>query len=318
MKTVFSGIQPTGVLHIGNYLGAIKNWKRIIKNSNHRFFFSIVDLHAITVYQKPEELRESILSTFALYLACGIAGKNVVVFQQSAVKQHAELAWVLSCNTPLGWLDRMIQYKDKTAEHKERACLGLYSYPILMAADILLYQTDIVPVGEDQKQHIELTRDIAIRFNEKYGNVFNVPAAEIQSETKRIMSLKDGTKKMSKSDDSDLSRINILDDEATIVNKIKKAKGGDIHSPEMRNLLGLYYAFTGKNYDVNLAMEKTGVFKQELANAITKELLPIQTKYYKLMEDRQSLERKLKSYNKKAQLVADENIRNIFAKIGIL
>jgi tryptophanyl-tRNA synthetase len=175
MKTVFSGIQPTGVLHIGNYLGAIKNWKRIIKNSNHRFFFSIVDLHAITVYQKPEELRESILSTFALYLACGISGKNVVVFQQSAVKQHAELAWVLSCNTPLGWLDRMTQYKDKTAENKERACLGLYSYPILMAADILLYQTDIVPVGEDQKQHIELTRDIAIRFNEKYGNVFQVP-----------------------------------------------------------------------------------------------------------------------------------------------
>lgn len=319
MKTVFSGIQPTGTLHIGNYLGAIKNWKNIIENEqDNKFFFSIVDLHAITVHQKPQELRESILATFAMYLACGIEGKNVVVFQQGAVKQHAELAWVLSCNTPIGWLDRMTQYKDKTAENKERACLGLYAYPVLMAADILLYQTDIVPVGEDQKQHIELTRDIAIRFNEKYSNIFKIPEAQIQKECKRVMSLKDGTKKMSKSDESDLSRINMLDDELTIISKIKKAKGGDLNSPEMQNLLGLYYVFAGEKYDENLAVEKTGVFKEKLAEKIIADLLPIQKKYYKLMEDVVGLQKILTENNKNAEAVANANMKKVFTEIGVI
>lgn len=319
MKTVFSGIQPTGALHIGNYLGAIKNWKKIIEiEKDNKFFFSIVDSHAITVHQKPEELRQNILSTFATYLACGIEGENVVVFQQGAVKQHTELAWVLSCNTPIGWLDRMTQYKDKTSENKERACLGLYAYPVLMAADILLYQTDIVPVGEDQRQHIELARDIAIRFNEKYGNIFKIPEAQIQKEGKRVMSLKDGTKKMSKSDDSDFSRINILDSEEVIVGKIKKATGGGVGSPEMKNLLEIYTAFSGKVYDENFAVEKTGLFKQELAHEILGKLVPIQTKYHNLMEDRAGLKKILQECNQKAEIVACENMRFVLDAIGVI
>ena len=226
MKTVFSGIQPTGSIHLGNYLGAIKNWKNIIDaDKSSQFFFSIVDLHAITIHQNPQELRDAILGTFAMYVACEISGKNITVFQQSMVSQHAKLAWVISCNLQMGFLDRMTQYKEKTDNNKERACLGLYSYPVLMAADILLYNTNIVPVGEDQIQHIELARDIAIKFNSKYGKVFTVPEY-ILTKAKRVMSLKDGTKKMSKSDDSDLSRINLLDTPETIIKKIQKAKSG--------------------------------------------------------------------------------------------
>lgn len=317
LQTVFSGIQPTGALHIGNYLGAVKNWKNLIIQEHSSFFFSIVDLHAITVFQNPEALRANILSTFALYLACGIEGPNITVFQQSAVKEHAELAWILSCNTPIGWLDRMTQYKDKTAKNKERACLGLYSYPVLMAADILLYKTNIVPVGDDQKQHVELTRDIAIRFNQTYGDVLVIPEVKIQKETKRIMSLRDGTKKMSKSDESDFSRINMLDNPDTVMQKIKKAKTGDLSSPEIKNLLGIYYAFIGQDYDPGALEKNTSAFKNDVADAIIAELQPIQKKYDILMEDKHSLQKKLNGYNQKAELAAKTNMTEIRRLIGL-
>ncbi len=316
---IFSGIQPTGVLHIGNYLGAIKNWRNLIlENPNDDFIFSIVDLHAITLFQKPQELRQSVLETFAMYLACGIEGKNINVFQQSSVKEHSELAWILSCNVQIGHLDRMTQYKEKTAHHKERACVGLYSYPILMAADILLYNTDIVPVGNDQLQHIELARDIAQAFNAKYGKIFTIPKARLTeaSAVQRVMSLRDGTKKMSKSDDSDLSRINLLDSPELIVQKIKKAKTGEVDSPEVKNLFGIYEAITGQkpNFDI---MSNSALFKSDLANAIISELLPIQEKFYDLMKNKDFLLTQLKKNGEELSHIASQNLQKIQEAIGL-
>jgi tryptophanyl-tRNA synthetase len=313
MNTIFSGIQPTGNLHLGNYLGAIKNWKEIIaKSSNSRFFFSIVDLHAITVHQKPVALQESILSTFATYLACGIEGENITVFQQSMVSHHTELAWILACNLQIGYLDRMTQYKEKTTAHKERACLGLYSYPVLMAADILLYNTNLVPVGEDQIQHIELTRDIANKFNIKYGKDILTMPQFILTKAKRIMSLKDGTKKMSKSDESDLSRINLLDDTDTITHKIKKAKTG---TEEIKNLSNIFESITGHlppSIESNMAS-----FKQNLTEAIITELKPIQTKYKELMNNKHELNILLNKGANSARNIAEQNLKEIYKSIGL-
>ncbi len=324
---IFSGIQPTGILHIGNYLGAIKNWKSLIaQNSGDEFIFSIVDLHAITIFQEPQVLRESILTTFVMYIACGIEsgidGKNIKqnirVFQQSMVKEHCELAWILSCNIQMGFIDRMTQYKDKTRENQERACLGLYSYPILMAADILLYNTDIVPVGDDQIQHIELAREIAEKFNAKYGNIFTIPKAKLTelSETQRIMSLRDGTNKMSKSDESDFTRINLLDSADTILQKIKKAKTGEVNSPEVKNLLGIYEAFSGQksNHDIT---SNSSAFKNDLAEAIISELTPIQNKFYELMKDKESLLEILHKNGAEVAKIAGENLHRIYKVIGL-
>ena len=316
---IFSGIQPTGVLHIGNYLGAIKNWRNLIlENPNDDFIFSIVDLHAITLFQKPDDLRKSILETFAMYLACGIEGNNVNVFQQSSVKEHCELAWILSCNVQIGHLDRMTQYKEKTTNHKERACVGLYSYPILMAADILLYNADIVPVGNDQLQHIELTRDVAQAFNAKYGKIFTIPKAKLTetSAVQRVMSLRDATKKMSKSDESDLSRINLLDSPELIMQKIKKAKTGEADSPEVKNLFGIYEAITGQkpNFDI---VNHSAVFKNELANAIIAELSPIQEKFYDLMRNQDYLHAQLKKNGEDLSQIALKNLQIIQSAIGL-
>ena len=317
MKTVFSGIQPTGKLHLGNYLGAIKPWKEMLATSqDKRFFFSIVDMHAITVFQSPAELRTSILQTLAIYIASGIKPReNVVLFQQSSVKEHAELSWILSCNTPLGWLDRMTQYKDKTKENKERECLGLYAYPCLMSADILLYDTNEVPVGEDQKQHIELARDIAVRMNMLYKQeLFVVPEAKI-ARAKRVMSLKDGSKKMSKSDLAESSRINLTDTADEIVKKISKATTGELSSPEVANLQTIYKEMAGKDY--NLTQNPSfATFKKELAEVVVSELEPISKEFARLMNEKTELEKILAENGERAREVAFNKMAKIREVIG--
>jgi tryptophanyl-tRNA synthetase len=314
MKTVFSGIQPTGALHLGNYLGAIKGWGQLVNTQPANYIFSIVDLHSITIFQDPKVLRESILRTFATYLACGIdpdLNPNITVFLQSLVPAHTELAWILGCNTPLGWLDRMTQYKDKTSENKERACLGLYSYPVLMAADILLYNTDIVPVGEDQIQHIELTRDIAMRMNRLYErDIFTVPNYKL-TEAKRVMSLRDGTKKMSKSDPSDATRINLTDMPDEIQAKIKRATTGEIESPEVQNLVQIYKYLTGNNPN----LDSFASFKKTLSDALITEIEPIRAKILNFLNEKTELHYKLHNASQKALEIASKNINFIKSQI---
>ena len=251
-KKIFSGVQPTGNLHLGNYLGAIKNFVDLNNDSNNECIFCVVDLHAITIKQDPKELKKNIRETVATFIASGIDPKKSVIFNQSRVSAHAEGAWILSCVARMGWLNRMTQFKEKAGKDREKASIGLYSYPVLMAADILLYDTTHVPVGEDQKQHLELCRDIAQKFNNDFNkdDFLQVPEPLIQKEFSRIMSLKDGSKKMSKSELSDFSRINLTDDKDQIINKIKKAKTDSMPMPkdvkelderlEVKNLLGIY------------------------------------------------------------------------------
>ena len=251
-KKIFSGVQPTGNLHLGNYLGAIKNFVDLNNDKDNKCIFCVVDLHAITVRQDPKELKNNIRETVATFIASGIDPKKSIIFNQSSVAAHAEGAWILSCVARMGWLNRMTQFKEKAGKDKEKASIGLYSYPVLMAADILLYDATHVPVGDDQKQHLELCRDIAHKFNNDFDveNFLQVPEPLIQKEFSRIMSLKDGSKKMSKSELSDLSRINLTDDKDQIINKIKKAKTDPLPMPqdikelderlEAKNLLGIY------------------------------------------------------------------------------
>jgi tryptophanyl-tRNA synthetase len=319
MSIVFSGIQPTGMLHIGNYLGALKPWKEMI-TEDKSFFFSIVDMHAITVFNDPAILQESIIRTFAGLLACGLdprENKNIKIFQQSRVSAHAELSWIISCNTPLGWLDRMTQYKEKTKEHKERECLGLYAYPCLMAADILLYNTDIVPVGEDQKQHLELTRDIAIRLNSLYKKeVFKIPAPSISS-AKRVMSLNEGNNKMSKSNKSEASRINLEDSSEIILNKVMKAKTGNIDSIEVKNLLTIYKEMSGKDYIAEGEIQFSQ-FKKELAEIIIEALAPISLKMKNLLKNPIELSQMLKEYSSEVEKIACKNLQLIKREIGFI
>jgi tryptophanyl-tRNA synthetase len=252
MTKVFSGIQPTGKLTLGNYLGAIKNWKKM--QNEHDCIFCIVDLHAITLPQNPNELRQTCIDNFAMYIACGIDPNRSIIFIQSAIGYHAELAWIFSCITPMGWLNRMTQFKDKAGKHADKANLGLYAYPVLMAADILLYDALYVPVGDDQTQHLELTRDIAGAFNRQFQvEYFKEPQAIYNQSALRIMSLRDGTKKMSKSDESDFSRINLTDTADLISQKLKKAKSDavdgiyydEINRPEVSNLINIFAAVSG-------------------------------------------------------------------------
>ena len=328
MSFVFSGVQPTGNLHLGNYLGAIRNWVALQKERDG--LFCIVDLHAITVPQDPAALREATLKTAATYLACGIRRP---IFVQSAVSGHAELAWILNCHTPLGWLNRMTQFKEKAGKHRENAVLGLYAYPVLMAADILLYQATHVPVGEDQKQHLELARDIAGAFNRHYGrDVFTIPAPLILGEATRVMSLRDGTKKMSKSDESDYSRISLTDDADTIRLKIQKAKT-DPHPlpetvaelegrPEARNLLTIMAALEATPHpfaDVVAAYAgKTfSVFKTELADRLIDTLVPIRAEIQRLMTGHQDeLAAHLRAGAESARERAAETMRTVRETIG--
>ena len=326
-KRVFSGIQPTGKITIGNYLGAIKNW--VAMQQQYDCLFCIVDLHSLTSNFNPQELQENIRYNIALYIAAGLNPDNVTIFRQSKVSEHSELTWILSCFTQMGWLNRMTQFKDKAGKNKETANLGLYSYPVLMAADILLYNANIVPVGEDQKQHIELTRDIAISFNKKVGKeIFTIPDAVIDSKAKRIMSLKDASKKMSKSDPSDISRINMSDNEELIRKKIRKAKTDDApgisynptERPEISNLIDIYSCFT--EIDVNKVVKnfelmKNSEFKEALADVIIKKICPIHQKTIQIMEDKEYLEEITKNGTMKAKAIAEKNIGIVKQIIGI-
>lgn len=328
MGLVLSGVQPTGNLHLGNYLGAIKQW--VDMQDKHECLFMLADLHAITIHQDPKDLTESILKTAALYIACGIDPDKSGIFNQSRVSGHAELAWILGCNTPLGWLDRMTQFKDKAGKDKQRAALGLYSYPVLMAADILLYNADLVPVGDDQRQHLELARDIAAAFNRNYDNeFFTVPEPMIMKTAARVMSLRDGKKKMSKSDPSDNSRINLNDSAELIEKKIKKAATDSVEGisydaearPEVANLLRIYSAFEGCTPEAaaeKFADYNFGKFKPELAEYLSEKISPVSTEFEKLMADKAHLKSVLDKGAEKANVIAEKNISKVKEIVGFV
>ncbi len=327
-KRVLSGVQPTGNLHIGNYLGAIRNW--VETQADYENFFCVVDLHAITVPHDPKTLASNTRDIAALYIACGIDPEISTIFVQSHVSAHAELTWLLNCITPLNWLERMIQFKEKAVKQGENVGVGLLDYPVLMAADILLYQADLVPVGEDQKQHLELTRDIAGRFNDQFAPVFRIPHPLIRKEGARVMSLTDGTKKMSKSDPSDMSRINLLDDTYTISYKITKCKTDAIRElvfdqpdrPEANNLLTLYAIFANKTKEQVQADAATwrgwGDFKKELTEAVYNHLRPIKTRYKELIDDPAYLDQVLRDGREKAAETAFKTLTDVKNTMGFL
>ncbi len=330
-KKIFSGVQPTGNLHLGNYLGAIKNFVDLNNDVDNDCIFCVVDLHAITVKQDPKELKNNIRETVATFIASGIDPKKSIIFNQSGVAAHAEGAWILSCVARMGWLNRMTQFKEKAGKDKEKASVGLYSYPVLMAADILLYDATHVPVGDDQKQHLELCRDIAQKFNNDFDqdNFLKVPEPLIQKEFSRIMSLKDGSKKMSKSELSDLSRINLTDHKDAIVNKIKKAKTDPLPMPssvdelnerlEARNLLGIYSSLnnsTLQNTVENFAGKNFSEFKNQLSDLLVKKIEPISLEIKKLLNDQPYLDKILLEGVEKANLIAFKKIDRIKEILG--
>jgi tryptophanyl-tRNA synthetase len=327
MAIVFSGIQATGNLTIGNYLGALQNWVKM--QADFDCIFCIVDLHSITLPQDPAALREASLNNLALYLASGIDPNKSILFAQSAVPAHSELAWIFSCSTPMGWLNRMTQFKDKAGKHRDQASLGLYAYPVLMAADILLYGATHVPVGEDQTQHIELTRDIAGAFNRQYKvEYFQEPIAINSKSALRIMSLRDGKKKMSKSDESDYSRINLTDSSDLIVQKIKKAKSDAITTifydeerrPEISNLLNIYCAFAGcemAQAGAHFNNHSTAAFKDELAQTIIAHLAPVQNEFMRLLKDKGMLMKIAQEGAAKANALAEKRMAEIKKIVGL-
>ena len=330
-KKIFSGVQPTGNLHLGNYLGAIKNFVELNNDNSNECIFCVVDLHAVTVKQNPKELKKNIRETAATFIASGIDPKKSIIFNQSSVSAHAEGAWILSCIARMGWLNRMTQFKEKAGKDKEKASIGLYSYPILMASDILLYDATHVPVGDDQKQHLELCRDIAQKFNNDYDvdDFFKVPEPLIQKEFSRIMSLKDGSKKMSKSDISDLSRINLTDDKDQIINKIKKAKTDPLSMPkdikeldgrlEAQNLLGIYSSLNNSNLENSInkfSSKNFSEFKQQLSELLINKILPISQEIKKLLQDHNYLDSILLDGVEKADKIASKKIKNIKEIVG--
>ena len=330
-KLVFSGVQPTGNLHLGNYLGAIKNFVKLNNDNENNCLFCVVDLHAITVKQNSNELRNNIRETVATFVASGIDPKKSIIFNQSKVSAHSELAWILSCTARMGWLNRMTQFKEKAGKDKEKASIGLYAYPILMAADILLYDATHVPVGDDQKQHLELCRDIAQKFNNDFRveNFFIIPEPLIKKEFSRVMSLKDATKKMSKSDLSDLSRINLTDEKDKMIDKIKRAKTDSLPFPskledlekrlEVKNLVGIYSSlsevstenilkdFSGKNFSE---------FKDNLAQVLVDKINPISLEIKKLLNDQEYLDKILLEGCEKAENIASKKIKKIHELLG--
>ncbi len=330
-KKIFSGVQPTGNLHLGNYLGAIKNFVELNNDGSNECIFCVVDLHAITVKQNPKELKKNIRETVATFIASGIDPKKSIIFNQSSIAAHAEGAWIFSCIARMGWLNRMTQFKEKAGKDKEKASIGLYSYPILMASDILLYDATHVPVGDDQKQHLELCRDIAQKFNNDYDVVdfLKVPEPLIQKEFSRIMSLKDGSKKMSKSDISDLSRINLTDDKDQIINKIKKAKTDPLSMPkdikeldarlEAQNLLGIYSSLDNANLESSInkfSGKNFSDFKQQLSELLINKILPISEEIKKLLQDHNYLDSILLDGVEKADKIASKKIKNIKEIVG--
>ena len=330
-KLVFSGVQPTGNLHLGNYLGALKNFVSLQKEMN--CIYCVVDLHAITVFQKPNELRNNVLETVASFLAAGLDPDKSIIFNQSSVSGHAELAWILNCVSRIGWLNRMTQFKDKAGSDREKASVGLYIYPNLMASDILLYKATHVPVGSDQKQHLELSRDIAQKFNNDFNckDFFPLPEPLIPKNVSRIMSLRDGTKKMSKSEESDYSRINLKDSGDEINKKIKKAKSDSNQipdnlkeleiKPEALNLLNIYSEIS-KNSLEKVLKEMSGkeysYLKKKLTEILISEITPIGKEIKKLLEDKAHLEQILRKGREKANIIAEENLKNIREKVGLI
>ena len=330
-KKIFSGVQPTGNLHLGNYLGAIKNFVKLNNNKENKCVFCVVDLHAITVSQDPKELKNNIRETVATFIASGIDPKKSIIFNQSQVSAHSEAAWILSCIARMGWLNRMTQFKEKAGKDKEKASIGLYSYPILMAADILLYDSTHVPVGNDQKQHLELCRDIAQKFNNdfKVDDFFKVPEPLIQKEFSRIMSLKDGLKKMSKSELSDLSRINLTDDKDQIINKIKKAKTDPLplpatideldKRPEAKNLIGIYASLTDSTLEKSIkefSGKNFSEFKENLSQVLVDKIIPITVEIKKLLNEKKYLDMILLEGSKKADKIASEKVKKIHEIVG--
>ena len=330
-KLVFSGVQPTGNLHLGNYLGALKKFEVLQKEM--KCIYCVVDLHAITVFQKPSELSNNVQETTASFLATGMDPNKSIIFNQSAVSGHSELAWILNCVSRIGWLNRMTQFKDKAGLDKEKASVGLYIYPNLMAADILLYKATHVPVGADQKQHLELSRDIAQKFNNdfKCENFFPIPEPLISKNISRIMSLRDATKKMSKSEESDYSRINLKDRADEINKKIKKAKSDSEpipdnlisleKKPEALNLLTIYSDLSQNSLDKTLnemAGKEYSILKVKLAELLIEEITPIGNEIKKLLDDKPYIKDVLKKGSEKANIIAEENLKNIRDIVGLI
>ncbi|QUT05942.1 tryptophan--tRNA ligase [Sphingobium phenoxybenzoativorans] len=331
---VLSGIQPTGNLHLGNYLGAIRNWVRMQDemDSDSQCFFFLADMHSITVHEERAQRLRNVREMAAALIAAGIDPDRSVLFNQARVPAHAELQWLLNGTARIGWLNRMTQFKDKAGKNREGASVGLYVYPVLQAADVLLYQATHVPVGEDQKQHLELTRDMAVKFNTDFGvDLFTIPDPIIPKETARIMSLRDGTSKMSKSDPSDMSRINLTDDDDAIVQKIRKAKtdpeplpetaAGLEGRPEAANLVGIFATFTGATPDSVCAQfvgQGFGAFKAALAEVLVEALRPIRTRFEELKGDDAALDAILIKGAEKAAAAAEPTLRGAYDALGLM
>ena len=329
-NVIFSGVQPTGEIHLGNYLGAIKQFVDYQKDYNS--IFSIVDLHAITVRQDPKQLLDNVHKVLSIFLACGLDREKNIIFNQSQVPEHTQLAWLLSCTARVGWLNRMTQFKDKAGKNRENASVGLYTYPILMAADIMLYKASHVPVGDDQKQHLELARDIAHKFNTDYNiDFFVLPEPLFNSDSTRIMSLRDGTKKMSKSDTSDYSRILMTDDNDTISLKIKKAKTDSLSMPELENglskrpeidnLINIYSSCSGISRNIiidQFSSKEISYFKKELSQVLINLIEPICSEAKKIYEDKNFLNQVLSSGAMRARQISQNTIADVYKIAGMI
>ena len=326
-KVILSGIQATGNLHLGNYLGAIKNWEKM--QEEYECNYMIADLHTLTIRNNPEKLRKNTLNLLALYIACGINPEKSNIFIQSQVAEHAELSWVLNCYTYMGELSRMTQFKDKSAKHADNINAGLFTYPVLMAADILLYQTDLVPVGEDQTQHLEITRDIAERFNNIYGETFKIPEAYVTKTAARIMGLQDPLSKMSKSSTLENDCVFLTDDADTILKKFKKSvtdsenvvRFDKENKPGISNLMSIYSAITGKtNEEIEKEFLRIGYgdFKTKVAESVIEELKPIQEKYRELIENEENLEKIYRKGAERAKIIAESTLKDVYKKVGLV
>lgn len=324
-KVLYSGMQATGTLTLGNYLGALKNWVSI--SDEYECFYGVMDLHSLTIRQEPANFRKNARNLYALYVAAGLDPEKNCLYYQSHVSAHAELGWILDCFTYMGELNRMTQFKDKAAKHADNINAGLYTYPVLMAADILLYQADLVPVGVDQKQHLEICRDIAERFNNLYGEVFTIPEAYIPEAGAKIMSLQEPERKMSKSDENENATVRLLDDTDTVIRKFKRAvtdSGNEVRfsedKPGVSNLMTIYGCVTGKSME---EIEKEfdgkgyGDFKLAVGECVADELKPLQERYYSLLEDKTYIEKCIKENDEKAQYFANKTLRKVQKKVGL-
>ena len=324
-KVLYSGMQATGTLTLGNYLGALKNWVEL--TDEYECIYGVMDLHSLTVRQVPAEFRKNARALYALYVAAGLAPEKNCIYYQSHVSGHAELGWILDCFTYMGELNRMTQFKDKAAKHADNINAGLYTYPVLMAADILLYQADVVPVGVDQKQHLEITRDIAERFNNIYGDVFTIPEAYIGKKGAKSMSLQEPGKKMSKSDTNANATILLLDDTDTIIRKFKRAvtdSESEVRyaeeKPGISNLMDIYSAVTGKTYEEiekEFAGKGYGDFKLAVGETVADHLKPLQERYEQLMKDKAYIESMIKQNDEKAAYYANKTLRKVQKKVGL-